>query len=80
MRKPLDKTRYGWWKQAVFYPRSFQDTDGVGDLPGSLPAAELLQSVLIKAAVLLAGIVWVHMLRIRHGSFLLIVGVIAALM
>ena len=34
----LDKTKYGWWKNAVFYqiyPKSFQDTngDGVGDLP-----------------------------------------------
>ena len=40
----LNKKEYGWWKSAVFYqiyPKSFQDTDGdgVGDLPGSLPAS-----------------------------------------
>ena len=29
----LDKTKYGWWKNAVFYqiyPKSFQDTNGDG--------------------------------------------------
>ena len=34
----LDKTKYGWWKNAVFYqiyPKSFQDTNGDGvDDPG----------------------------------------------
>ena len=43
----LDKTKYGWWKNAVFYqiyPKSFQDTngDGVGDLPGIIARLDYL--------------------------------------
>ena len=43
----LDKTKYGWWKNAVFYqvyPKSFQDTDGdgVGDLPGIISRLDYL--------------------------------------
>ena len=43
----LDKTKYGWWKSAVFYqiyPKSFQDTngDGVGDLPGIISRLDYL--------------------------------------
>ena len=35
----LNKQKYGWWKNAVFYqiyPRSFMDSDGdgIGDLVG----------------------------------------------
>ena len=50
MRKPLDKTQRGWWKQAVFYqiyPKSFQDTDGdgLGDLPGILRHLDYLETL-----------------------------------
>lgn len=50
MRKILDKSRYGWWKQAVFYqiyPKSFQDTngDGLGDLPGILSHLDYLEEL-----------------------------------
>ena len=43
----LDKTKYGWWKNAVFYqiyPKSFQDSngDGVGDLPGIISRLDYL--------------------------------------
>ena len=43
----LDKTRWGWWKSAVFYqiyPKSFQDTngDGVGDLRGIIQRLDYL--------------------------------------
>ena len=46
----LDKTKYGWWKNAVFYqiyPKSFQDTngDGVGDLPGIISRLDYLESL-----------------------------------
>lgn len=43
----LDKTKPGWWKQAVFYqiyPKSFQDSDGdgIGDLGGILRRLDYL--------------------------------------
>ena len=43
----LDKTRYGWWKSAVFYqiyPKSFLDTtgSGVGDLRGIIARLDYL--------------------------------------
>lgn len=46
----LDKTKYGWWKNAVFYqiyPKSFQDTngDGVGDLPGIISHLDYLETL-----------------------------------
>ena len=46
----LDKTKYGWWKNAVFYqvyPKSFQDTngDGVGDLPGLISRLPYLETL-----------------------------------
>ena len=46
----LDKTKYGWWKNAVFYqiyPKSFQDTngDGVGDLPGIITRLDYLETL-----------------------------------
>ena len=46
----LDKTKYGWWKNAVFYqiyPKSFQDTngDGVGDLPGIISRLDYLETL-----------------------------------
>ena len=46
----LDKTKYGWWKNAVFYqiyPKSFQDTngDGVGDLPGIISRLDYLEKL-----------------------------------
>ena len=46
----LDKTKYGWWKNAVFYqiyPKSFQDTngDGVGDLPGIISRLDYLEAL-----------------------------------
>ena len=46
----LDKSKYGWWKNAVFYqiyPKSFQDTngDGVGDLPGIISRLDYLQTL-----------------------------------
>lgn len=50
MRKTLDKTQRGWWKQAVFYqiyPKSFQDTDGdgLGDLVGILRHLDYLETL-----------------------------------
>ncbi len=46
----LDKTKYGWWKSAVFYqiyPKSFQDTtgSGVGDLRGVISRLDYLQKL-----------------------------------
>ena len=46
----LDKTKWGWWKEAVFYqiyPKSFQDTTGtgVGDLRGILSRLDYLQKL-----------------------------------
>ena len=46
----LDKTKYGWWKNAVFYqiyPKSFQDTngDGVGDLSGIISRLDYLENL-----------------------------------
>ena len=46
----LDKTKYGWWKNAVFYqvyPKSFQDSngDGVGDLPGLISRLPYLEEL-----------------------------------
>ena len=46
----LDKTKYGWWKNAVFYqiyPKSFQDTngDGIGDLPGIISRLDYLEAL-----------------------------------
>jgi len=46
----LDKSKYGWWKNAVFYqiyPKSFQDTngDGVGDLLGIISRLDYLQTL-----------------------------------
>ena len=46
----LDKTKYGWWKNAVFYqvyPKSFQETngDGVGDLPGLISRLDYLEDL-----------------------------------
>ena len=48
MRKQiLDKSKYGWWKSAVFYqiyPKSFQDTtgSGIGDLRGIISRLDYL--------------------------------------
>jgi glucan 1,6-alpha-glucosidase len=46
----LDKTKYGWWQQAVFYqiyPKSFQDSngDGIGDLQGILQHLDYLEKL-----------------------------------
>ena len=46
----LDKQKYGWWKEAVFYqiyPKSFQDTtgNGVGDLQGVISRLDYLQKL-----------------------------------
>ena len=46
----LDKPKYGWWKNAVFYqiyPKSFQDTngDGVGDLQGIISRLDYLENL-----------------------------------
>ena len=46
----LNKQKFGWWKDAVFYqiyPKSFQDTngDGVGDLRGIIGRLEYLQEL-----------------------------------
>ena len=46
----LDKTKYGWWKQAVFYqiyPKSFLDTtgSGVGDLQGIIRKLPYLEKL-----------------------------------
>ena len=45
-----DKTKYGWWKSAVFYqiyPKSFQDSDGdgVGDIPGIISRLDYLEGL-----------------------------------
>ena len=50
MAKPLDKTKYGWWKSAVFYqiyPKSFLDTTGtgVGDLRGIISRLDYLANL-----------------------------------
>ena len=50
MGKTLDKTKAGWWKNAVFYqiyPKSFQDTtgSGVGDLQGIISRLDYLQEL-----------------------------------
>ena len=49
-RVMLDKTKRGWWKQAVFYqiyPKSFQDTTGtgVGDLRGIISKLDYLANL-----------------------------------
>ena len=46
----LDKTKYGWWKSAVFYqiyPKSFLDTtgSGVGDLRGIISKLDYLEKL-----------------------------------
>lgn len=46
----LDKTKAGWWKDAVFYqiyPKSFQDTtgSGTGDLRGILSRLDYLEAL-----------------------------------
>jgi len=46
----LDKTKYGWWKSAVFYqiyPKSFLDTTGtgVGDLRGIISKLDYLENL-----------------------------------
>ena len=46
----LDKSKYGWWKQAVFYqiyPKSFLDTtgSGIGDLQGIIRKLPYLQQL-----------------------------------
>ena len=48
--KKLDKTKPGWWKEAVFYqiyPKSFQDTtgSGVGDLRGIISRLDYLEKL-----------------------------------
>ena len=50
MHNKLDKTKPGWWKNAVFYqiyPKSFQDTTGtgVGDLQGIISRLDYLQQL-----------------------------------
>jgi len=52
--KMLDKSKRGWWENAVFYelyPKSFQDTngDGVGDIPGIINRLDYLQELGIDA-------------------------------
>lgn len=46
----LDKSKHGWWKNAVFYqiyPKSFQDTDGdgIGDLKGIISRLDYLATL-----------------------------------
>ncbi len=46
----LDKTKHGWWKNAVFYqiyPKSFLDTDGdgIGDLKGIISKLDYLEEL-----------------------------------
>ncbi len=46
----LDKTKFGWWRSAVFYqiyPKSFLDTngDGIGDLPGVIEKLDYLEKL-----------------------------------
>lgn len=50
MGNHLDKTKAGWWKNAVFYqiyPKSFQDTtgSGVGDLQGIISRLDYLETL-----------------------------------
>ena len=50
MNRALDKTQFGWWKDAVFYqiyPKSFQDTtgNGVGDLRGVIKRLPYLEQL-----------------------------------
>ena len=50
MKMQLDKTKYGWWKSAVFYeiyPKSFCDTtgSGVGDLRGVISKLDYLEKL-----------------------------------
>ena len=50
----LDKSKWGWWKSAVFYelyPKSFQDTDGdgIGDLRGIISRLDYLENLGIDA-------------------------------
>ena len=52
--KMLDKSKRGWWENAVFYelyPKSFQDTngDGVGDIRGIINRLDYLQELGIDA-------------------------------
>ena len=49
-RIPLDKSKHGWWKSAVFYqiyPKSFQDTtgSGIGDLKGIISHLDYLEEL-----------------------------------
>ena len=46
----LDKTKFGWWKEAVFYqiyPKSFRDSngDGIGDLRGVISKLDYLETL-----------------------------------
>ena len=46
----LDKSKWGWWREAVFYqiyPKSFQDTtgSGVGDLRGVISHLDYLENL-----------------------------------
>ena len=46
----LDKKKWGWWRDAVFYqvyPKSFQDSngDGIGDIPGIISRLDYLQQL-----------------------------------
>ena len=46
----LNKSKFGWWKEAVFYqiyPKSFQDTngDGIGDLRGVISRLDYLETL-----------------------------------
>lgn len=46
----LDKSKHGWWKDAVFYqiyPKSFRDTtgNGIGDLQGVIAGLDHLQEL-----------------------------------
>ena len=50
----LDKSKWGWWRSAVFYelyPKSFQDTtgNGIGDLRGIIRRLDYLQTLGIDA-------------------------------
>ena len=53
-KQTLDKSKWGWWKSAVFYelyPKSFQDTtgSGVGDLRGIIRRLNYLETLGIDA-------------------------------
>ena len=46
----LDKTKFGWWKSAVFYqiyPKSFLDAngDGIGDIRGIIQKLGYLEKL-----------------------------------